>query len=210
MEFPVSLYRTMKNTLLILFLIALAVRVVGLFVFHDLYFDSGRMGEQYTIASNIADGIGFKSGGELDWKSPKDPDSQAYKNLLNMKEKRINVDYFQREAILNKTNSDYTFPLLTDVPGYAIVLGIFWKIFPKSFLPLQIIQIIFDSFMAVLVFLIAELIFMRSSIAYLSSVLYILFVPFILLSSVASRDVFELWGMITATYFSLKIFHSER
>jgi hypothetical protein len=126
-----------------LFLCAFFLRALFLPLFADVYFDSGRMMSQYELASNIADGKGFVHNPSFMLNAP-------HYNATNKR----NTDFKLLQQSLSWDRDAATVsPEIDDVWGYAFLLGHIWKVtHDKSYLYIQVFQIVIDSIACVMIF----------------------------------------------------------
>jgi hypothetical protein len=174
-----------------LFLCAFFLRALFLPLFADVYFDSGRMMSQYELASNIADGKGFVHNPSFMLNAP-------HYNATNKR----NTDFKLLQQSLSWDRDAATVsPEIDDVWGYAFLLGHIWKVtHDKSYLYIQVFQIVIDSIACVMIFASVVMLFHSRRYAYAASIAYMCFVPFIFMSDIANRDYFAAWGLIYSLF----------
>ncbi len=96
--------------------------------------------------------------------------------------------------------------MITDTWGYAVLLAGIWKITStRSYIPLQILQIVFDSLTIIFIFRIAFFVFSYPRAAKTAAFIYAIFPLYIFFSCLANRDVFAAWALITGLYVSFYI-----
>lgn len=184
----------MKKWLILIIIFALILRLIFLMAHHDDYFNSGRMIKQFNIAENISLGNGFVINKDFVQKAVQ------YNYKLNK-----NVDYFKLKSILAPYDEKLQKAVIDDAWGYGLLLGLIWSVIPiKTYIVLQILQVVFDSLMCYFIFKIAYYLFKKEKIALLSSLFYAAYVPFIYLSLLALRDIYASWGLILGTFFFIK------
>ncbi|MCS7184626.1 MAG: glycosyltransferase family 39 protein, partial [bacterium] len=101
-------------------------------------------------------------------------------------------------------------PTAHDMPGHGILLAILWYITGiRSFLPIQLLQMILDSFMTLFIFKISKQLFTQK-IAVVASYLYALYIPEAWLSVLPIRDVWGTFGTILSTFYILRYMFNKK
>jgi 4-amino-4-deoxy-L-arabinose transferase-like glycosyltransferase len=96
-------------------------------------------------------------------------------------------------------------------PGPALLLAGIWSITgDQRFVYLQVIQLVIDSFMAVLVYWLTLKLFRRRSAAFLAGVLYALYIPLALVARIPHGDAWAGFATIIALALYLKSRESPR
>ena len=98
---------------------------------------------------------------------------------------------------------------ITDTPYYGTLLGLIWQITPdQKYIYMQALQIILDALMIFLIFAIGKNLFTRK-IGLLSAFLYAICLPIAKLSMFALRDIWGAFGYIILLFFFSKAFHQK-
>lgn len=178
------------------FLLALVIRILFCAFFRETFLDSGRMVPLYILASNIADHGRFCSDREF---------FDAFGYSIYIEPPLRNDDFYKVAGRIGRMPRCRDAPEITDTWGYAVLLGLFWKVIPvRTYIPMQLLQAVLDSFAALCIVLIATMLFRREKAAFWAGAAYACFPPFALLSVIASRDYYAAWGAIFSLYFFLR------
>lgn len=88
-----------------------------------------------------------------------------------------------------------------DTVGYGVVLGLIWKI-TKSlrYVDVQILQIIIFSFLMILIYQIALMLFGSATVAFICSIALLCFFPIIFQNVQANRDIWAYYGIVILLY----------
>jgi len=172
-----------RKKILIILLIGLAIRSGLLIRHHHTYYLSGLT--QGLLARNVLEGrglvVGEKEGrllGELQSKRRK---------LVDISE----IPVFENERYFSQ---------IYDMPGHGILLAGIWKITKDyRYIYVQILQIIIDTLMIFLIFLICTSLF-NEKIASLASFLYAIYFPQAFLSVHPLRDCWVMFVAIAIIY----------
>jgi len=172
-----------KKKILIILLIGLAIRSGLLIRHHHTYYLSGLT--QGLLARNIVQDRGLVVG------------EKERKLLVELQgERRKLVDISEIPVFEN----DNYFSYIDDMPGHGILLAGIWKITQHyRYIYIQIFQIIIDSLMILLIFLICRSLF-SEKIATLASFLYTIYLPQAFLSVHPLRDCWVMFVAIAIVY----------
>lgn len=188
-----------KKLMILLFFLAFTIRIFSILIFKDFYYNTGRLVILYELADNLAQGKGFVV--ERDFFKF----ASNYMNNLNK-----TVDYEDIKKIFPK-DGPFEKPHLADTWGYAVLLGIIWKITGSSRLVfMEIFQSFIDTLMVFLIIYIAEFVFRDRKKALIAGFLYSFFPSCLFLSAVPNRTVFAGWALILSTFFYIKFLENER
>ena len=189
MRRTISSGKEIKKVALPVFLLALAVRLLFLIFYRDSFIDSGRMIPLYTMASTFADSGRFCSDREFI--------DLFGKTIHADPPVRRNFDFYRVVKSIGRTARCEQQAEITDTWGYAILLGMFWKVFPlKSYIYLQLVQLLLDCWATICIMSIVRQLFRNGTIAWWAGVAYACFPTFALLTVVASRDYYAAWGAV--------------
>ena len=184
-----------KEATVPVFLLAFIVRLLFLIFFRDSFIDSGRMIPLATMASTFADSGRFCNDPEFIDLFGKTIDADP--------PVRRNLEFYRVEKSIGRTARCVQKAEITDAPGYAVLLGLFWKVFPvKSYIYLQLLQLLLDCGATICIMSIVRRLSGNGTIAWWAGVAYACFPTFALLTVVASRDYYASWGAV----FSLDLF----
>lgn len=181
-----------KNPLFIIILLAFVIRMLVLYVFPDSFYNSARLLTHLSIANNIVS----KKIIAIDDKF-----------VLNagrfINEQNRTVEFNELQQKFSSGTLNYS-PDITDTWGMAYITAFFWWITnSRSYIPIQIFQIIIDSFSIYALFSIVKFLFKNQKIGYVASIFYSIFPPFLFLSTTLNRDIYATWGILWSTYFFL-------
>ena len=172
-----------KKKILIILLIGLAIRSGLLIRHHDIYYLSGLT--QGLLARNILEGRGLVVG---------EKEGKLLGELQNKRRKLVDI------SEIPVFENDRYFPQIYDMPGHGILLAGIWKITQDyRYIYIQILQIIIDTLMIFLIFLICKRLF-NEKIASLASFLYAIYFPQAFLSVHPLRDCWVMFVAIAVVY----------
>lgn len=185
-----------KQQLLLLFITALVFRLIFLAVFRDTAIDNGRMLIHYDLANSLTETGHFYLDTAFFTK--------ASLYMYHLKPQR-NIDYYKLRALFPEPPSYDTNPDITDTWGYAALLGIVWKLTRfKSYLIIQILQVLIDCGATVLLYLILGSMFGFSRRVLVAAYTYALFPPAALMTVIANRDYYAAWCTILSLFLFIK------
>jgi|GEM_PF-3146515 len=187
-----KLFKNTINPLFIVVVIAFLIRLLILAIYPDSFYNSARLLTHLSIADNIVS---------------KNVIAIDDKFVLNagkyINEKNRIVDYLELKRNFSTNILNYS-PDITDTWGMAYLTAFFWWITDsRSYIPIQLFQILLDSITIYPLFSIVFLLLRNKKIGYISSIVYSLFPPFIFLSATLNRDLYATWGIVWSTYFFL-------
>ncbi len=210
-----------KSALFIILLLGGLVRFFLLPYFENYCLDCGRLEASYDLALSMATGHGFTFPHSLPGTGDGiynfrgfDLRTGDWQNIFPHGSYLTNPSPLDLEREFQVMENIYRPPVLSDTPGYAVTLGLLWSVFPHSYLPVEVIQIVIDTFMIYLLYQIVLLVGVgeekrNRQVALFAAGIYALHPSLIMLSGVASRDAFAGWGLITGTYFFLRALKAE-
>jgi len=182
----------MNTSKLLLFLVltAFVIRCVSYFAFSDSFYNTARLLPQFSVAHNIVEGNGVSIDQEFVNNAGK---------FINEKQRLVDFQELLSKFGTGKLNYN---PEITDTWGMAYLTAFFWKTTnSRSYLPIQILQIIIDSLTVLPIFWMTLLLFSRKEIALIATLCYMVFPSFLFLSTTLNRDYYSAWGIIWSTYF---------
>jgi hypothetical protein len=101
-------------------------------------------------------------------------------------------------------------PSAHDMPGAALLLVLTWTLFgTESFLYVQLLQIVLDSLLCVIVFLIARY-FFSDLVSLLGSFLYAMYLPQATMAVQPRADVWLTFGLVLSVYCMIRFFESRK
>ncbi|MEW6202381.1 MAG: glycosyltransferase family 39 protein [bacterium] len=172
--------------IILILLLALAVRLVYLKAFHNEYFFVGLVCVEAELAKSLIEGRGHVIY------------PTSYCNSLNEKKKLIDIEDFHGK-IIGKPQ-----PIIQDMPGYAYLLAFTWKIFgEKRYIYIQIIQVLLDVFCCYLLFRLATLLY-GVRVGMLSAFLYATYFPQARLAVAALRDIWSTLVLIPLMFLIVR------
>jgi len=184
-----SIHMTYKIKLIIIFILALIVRTGILIRHHHTYYVSGLT--QGLLARNIIKGKGLVVGEE---------ESRMLCKLQEEKKQLIDV------SEITDFEDDIYYPQIFDMPGHGILLAGIWKLTNNyRYIYVQVLQILIDSLMVFLLFLIVKDLFGEKS-AVITAFLYSIYLPQAFLSVHPLRDCWPMFIGIIVIYLIIQYF----
>jgi hypothetical protein len=185
-----------RKQILFLFITSLIFRLIFLALFRDTAIDNGRMLIHYDLANSWSETGHFYIDTSFCTK--------ALMYMYYLKPHR-NVDYYKlRELFPGSPAYDYN-PDVTDTWGYAALLGILWKrTHFKSYLFIQVMQVLIDCGVTVLLYQILGSMFGFSRRVLVAAYAYALFPPAGLMTVIANREYYSAWCTILSLFIFFK------
>jgi 4-amino-4-deoxy-L-arabinose transferase-like glycosyltransferase len=178
-----------STLLLILVISALVIRCVAYFAYSDSFYNTSRLIPQFSVAHNIVSGNGASIDKEFVDKAGR---------YINSKQRLVAFDELHSKFASGKLDSN---PEITDTWGMAYITAFFWWITnSRSYIPIQFLQILIDSFTVLPIYWLTLLLFSRKEIAVIAAISYIVFPSFLFLSTTLNRDYYSAWGLIWSTF----------
>lgn len=123
---------------------------------------------------------------------------------LNIANAFLKGAYFKVES-----GGNFFPPTINDTPYYGTLIGLTWKIFStKSLFPIQLLQVLLDSFMTLLIFFTAKNFFNKKT-GLIAAFIFALYLPEAQLATIPLRDIFGSFGTIIFFYFFSKAYVSK-
>lgn len=164
--------------------------------FHSELMNTGRMITLYNIAANLVDDKGFF----ISYDFVREASRIVY-------EKGKNLDYFMLEEIIDVSNK-YNKPRIVGGFGYSYLLYLFWIHTPeKSYIYVQIFQVIVDILIVLLIYRIGETINRGSG--FIAGLLYLTSYPVLFFSVLPNKEIFTIWVTIIACYLFIRFLSTE-
>jgi len=178
-----------RKKLVLIFLLALCVRITLLGLLHHTCFFSGITVGEGDIAHHISTGEGFVINKEL-------VNFIAYKQ--NQTQRLWDYEDFERPE------EEKLVPYWHSLPGYAGLLAVTYKIFGhERYIYLQILQAIADSFLVFFIYWIAAW-FFNPGVGLFSALLFAFWIPEARLSIAALHDAPMTLILVLAVFFFMK------
>lgn len=178
-----------RKKLILIFLLALCVRLILLALLHHTYFFSGITVVDGDIAHHLANGKGFVINKEF-------VNIVAY--TQNQTQRLWDYEDFERPE--KETLVPYCYVL----PGYAALLAVTYKVFGhERYIYLQILQAIADSFLVFFIFSIAAWLF-NPRVGFFSALLFAIWIPEARLSIAALHDTPMTLVLVLAAFLWIK------
>jgi len=191
-----------KKILAIIFILALTVRALVLYFYHDEYFASSISIMYGEVARHIVAGQGI-----VESYDPQSTDYRGYNNytmfLYNeqIKNRKL-IDFEDIPAPKNETLRTATTYIS---PGYLLLLSSTYLLFNQQrYIFLQTLQIVLDSIVVFFIYFIVKRIFNRNDVALLSAFLYAIYPPIVRLSIAVIHDAVMSFFIIVPVYLFIE------
>lgn len=184
-----------KLILLVIFIIALVIRLGILNITHHTNFYGGMLANEGDIAHNIATGKGNVI-------------NEQFASSVGMRQTKLNkiIDY---EDVQRPKYEELT-PDYHNLPGYSFLLAVTYRIFGhERYIYLELIQAFMDSLLIFVMFFIANQLFGKT-IGLLSAFLFAIWIPEARLSVAGIHDAPTLFFVMPSTYFFVKYIKNNK